>query len=237
MNQPSAGAARTTTLLALASLWWACAPAAPPPGGTVAEKQAVPAQATAVSPAHAAAPALPAAPRGTPPGARLVAIGDLHADLAQALAVLRMAGLVDDGGRWSGGRDTLVQTGDTTDRGPDSGPVIELLRRLQAEAAQAGGQVVPLLGNHEVMNMAGDWRYVTPEDIEHFGGVEARRAAFAPTGELGGFLAGLDAVAMVDGALFCHGGVSSRFAKAGPAALSQAVRQGLLARGGDFRDG
>jgi Calcineurin-like phosphoesterase len=167
-------------------------------------------------------------PHDTPAEARLVAIGDLHADLPQALAVLRMAGLVDDAGRWSGGRDTLVQTGDTTDRGPDSGPVIELLRRLQAEAHAVGGQVVPLLGNHEVMNVAGDWRYVTPEDVAHFGGVEARKAAFATSGDLGGFLAGLHTVVLVDGALFCHGGVSARFAQAGPAALSDAVRRGLL---------
>jgi len=40
----------------------------------------------------------------------MVAVGDLHSDLPQTLAVLRMAQLVDQDGNWSGGRDTLVQT-------------------------------------------------------------------------------------------------------------------------------
>lgn len=45
---------------------------------------------------------------------RIVAVGDLHSDLPQALAVLRMAKLVDVEGNWSGGQDTLVQTVSTT---------------------------------------------------------------------------------------------------------------------------
>lgn len=232
MTQPNASATTATTLLALAAALWGCGPAsAPQPDGraeNAADNAAAPAAAAVPVAAPVPGPSPQPAPQDTPSEARLVAIGDLHADLPQALAVLQMAGLVDDAGRWSGGRDTLVQTGDTTDRGPDSGPVIALLRRLQDEARLAGGQVVPLLGNHEVMNMAGDWRYVTPEDVAQFGGVDARRAAFAATGDLGGFLAGLHAVALVDGALFCHGGVSARFAAAGPVALSQAIRRGLL---------
>ena len=41
---------------------------------------------------------------------RTVAVGDLHSDLDQTLAVLRLAGVVDEDDNWSGGRDTLVQT-------------------------------------------------------------------------------------------------------------------------------
>ncbi|KAF9556314.1 hypothetical protein BGW38_009200 [Lunasporangiospora selenospora] len=51
---------------------------------------------------------------------RVVAVGDLHSDYPQTVAVLRMANLVDADGNWSGGRDTLVQTGDIVDRGPDT---------------------------------------------------------------------------------------------------------------------
>ena len=60
----------------------------------------------------------------------------------------------------------LVQTGDVTDRGPDSLEVIELMIRLEAEAAAAGGEVVALVGNHEVMNVTGELDYVSPEEIE-----------------------------------------------------------------------
>jgi hypothetical protein len=39
---------------------------------------------------------------------------------------------------------------------------------LEKEAPQAGGRVVSLLGNHEVMNMMGDLRYVTPGNYASF---------------------------------------------------------------------
>ena len=46
----------------------------------------------------------------------IVAVGDLHGDLPNALQVLRMAGVIDKSGDWSGNIDTLVQTGDIIDR-------------------------------------------------------------------------------------------------------------------------
>ena len=87
-----------------------------------------------------------------------MAVGDLHADLDAARSVLRMAKMVDASGHWAGGSATLVQTGDMTDRGPDGRTLLTWLRSLEREAAAAGGRFVPLLGNHEVMNLQGDWR-------------------------------------------------------------------------------
>lgn len=166
-------------------------------------------------------------------GKRTVAIGDLHADLPAALAVLRLAGLVDESGAWSGGDATLVQTGDLTDRGPDSLEVIELMDRLQREAPASGGRVVSLLGNHEVMNLTGDLRYVSPDDVADFGSAEARAAAFRPTGPLGSSLLARDAVAVVDDTVFVHGGVSARTAEdAGSVgALAAQVRAALAGSG------
>ncbi|MBM4389969.1 MAG: metallophosphoesterase [Deltaproteobacteria bacterium] len=162
----------------------------------------------------------------TPPP-RIVAVGDVHGDPAALLHVLSLAGLVDASGAWSGGAATLVQTGDITDRGPDSKGVIATLRRLQAEAAAAEGQVVPLLGNHEVMNMQGDLRYVNAEDTLGYGGEAARAAAFSPAGDDGKWLRGNDAVAMIDGTVFCHGGVTPRWAAAGVLRLNQMVRAAI----------
>ena len=148
-------------------------------------------------------------------GPRIVAVGDLHGDLEASMAVLTMAGVVDAAGAWTGEDAILVQTGDTTDRGPDSKGVLELMRRLQTEAPTAGGQVVPLLGNHEVMNLVGDWRYVSPADVEGFGGAEARAAALGADGDLGAWLRTLDMVAVVDRVVFVHGGVDPEHAKLG----------------------
>ncbi|MDT8448828.1 MAG: metallophosphoesterase [Wenzhouxiangellaceae bacterium] len=99
---------------------------------------------------------------------RIVAVGDLHGDFENYMAVLRAAGLVDERGRWSGGEAHLVQTGDIPDRGPDTKKIIEHMVRLARQADRRGGRVHNLMGNHEAMNVYGDLRYVTPDEFEAF---------------------------------------------------------------------
>jgi hypothetical protein len=99
---------------------------------------------------------------------RIVAVGDLHGDYDAWVAIANAAGLTDAGGGWAGGRTTLVQLGDVTDRGPDSLKIIRSLQRLQREAPRAGGSVVVVLGNHEAMNVIGDLRYTTPGEFAAF---------------------------------------------------------------------
>jgi hypothetical protein len=163
--------------------------------------------------------------------ARVVAIGDLHADLPTTLGVLRLAGLVDEEGQWSGGDTVFVQTGDQTDRGPDSKEVLELLMALQGQAAAAGGQVLVLLGNHEVMNLGGDLRYVSPLDVQDFGSPEQRAQAFSADGRLGVWLRERPMVAQVGDTVFVHGGITPRFAEMGISgmnALASGVVSGRL---------
>jgi hypothetical protein len=99
---------------------------------------------------------------------RVVAVGDVHGAYSQFVAILRAAGLINSRNRWIGGRAVLIQTGDVFDRGDDSRKAIELLRRLERDAGRAGGHVVALAGNHEVMRLAGDWRYVSPGELAAF---------------------------------------------------------------------
>jgi len=113
---------------------------------------------------------------------RIVAIGDVHGGYDQFAGVLRSAGLVDGRGRWTGGRAVLVQTGDVIDRGIDTRQVLDLLRRLERDAARAGGRVLALLGNHEVMRMVWDWRYVSAKEFDTFrteSSADLRERAFA----------------------------------------------------------
>ena len=105
---------------------------------------------------HAAGDAQAAAPR-------LIAIGDIHGSYDGLTTILKRTGLIDEQLRWSGGRTTVVQTGDYTDRGADTKKVMDLLMRLEREAKSAGSQFIVLAGNHEVMNLIGDFRDVTPE--------------------------------------------------------------------------
>jgi hypothetical protein len=104
---------------------------------------------------------------------RIVAVGDLHGDYQAWLDIARSAGLIDARGHWAGGRTTLVQLGDVLDREPDSLKIVRSLQQLQKEAPRAGGQVVVVLGNHEAMNLLGDFRYTTPGELAAFAGPDS----------------------------------------------------------------
>ncbi len=120
--------------------------------------------------AVASGPATPAKaenPAGAQTG-RVVAIGDVHGAYPEFVSILQHTGLIDSQLHWSGGTTTFVQTGDVPDRGPASRAAFDLLMRLESEAPKQTGKVIPLLGNHEVMNMIGDLRYVSVEDYQSF---------------------------------------------------------------------
>jgi Calcineurin-like phosphoesterase len=104
----------------------------------------------------------------TEPQVTVVAIGDVHGDFDDFVAILQRTGLIDKQNHWSSGKTTFVQVGDLLDRGPKPREVMDLMMALEKEAAQAGGRVVSLLGNHEMMNIMGDLRYVTPVNYASF---------------------------------------------------------------------
>jgi hypothetical protein len=95
--------------------------------------------------------------------ARIVAIGDIHGEIEGFKSILKAAGLTDATGHWAGGRTQFIQTGDYTDRGAGTRAVLDLLMALEPRARTAGGRALILLGNHEVMNLIGDLRDVTPQ--------------------------------------------------------------------------
>ncbi|MEE4218596.1 MAG: metallophosphoesterase [Xanthomonadales bacterium] len=99
---------------------------------------------------------------------RIVAVGDIHGDYDNYMATLEAAGLVDSKGKWSGGQTHFVQVGDLPDRGPDTRKIIGHISQLAKQAKRKGGRVHSLIGNHEVMNVTGDLRYVHPGEYEAF---------------------------------------------------------------------
>ncbi len=154
---------------------------------------------------------------------RLVGMGDVHGDLGAARDALRIAGAIDDEDRWVGGDLVVVQTGDQLDRGDEEEAILELFERLGEEAHAAGGAFYSLLGNHEMMNVQLDLRYVTPGGFADFGDTafdaadpliapypEAERgrvAAFRPGGEWARLLSGHNTMMVVGDTAFVHGGI------------------------------
>ncbi|MBW2454658.1 MAG: metallophosphoesterase [Deltaproteobacteria bacterium] len=176
---------------------------------------------------------------------RLVAIGDLHGDLKATRAALRLGGLVDEADRWVGGDTVLVQTGDILDRGDQERAIVDLLERLQEEARAAGGAAHVLNGNHELMNVVGDLRYVSPQGLREFGEFAAsvrgdpaaghvpdamlgRFAAFRPGGRYARTLADHPIVLVVGDTVFAHGGVLPKHVRYGIDRINREVAAWLL---------
>ncbi|KAG0297810.1 hypothetical protein BGZ96_004739 [Linnemannia gamsii] len=195
-------------------------------------------------PSSKSSPILPKAVRTSikhqqppPKNGRTVAVGDLHSDLEQTLAVLRLAKVVDADSNWSGGYDTLVQTGDIVDRGPDTIAVYNLFDKLRKQAKDAGGKVVNVYGNHEVMNLGGDLRYVTEEDYASFGGRQKRKEAWdVKTGWLGKQIYDNFNITHVQNGhtVFSHGDMEPEWARLGAETLNLLSREAIWK--GDFRN-
>jgi Icc-related predicted phosphoesterase len=158
---------------------------------------------------------------------RIVAVGDVHGDFTQFVKVLRAAGVIDANENWIAGRTHLVQMGDVLDRGPDSRKAMDLLLRLEAQAAEANGAVHALIGNHEAMILLDDWRYVHEGEIKAFGGEEEYRKAMSAKGKYGRWIRGHNAVVKINDILFAHAGITLPYARMTVADINKAVREAL----------
>jgi hypothetical protein len=193
-----------------------------------------------------ARPAVDAGAR-IPPAQRLVAIGDLHADLDAARRAFRLAGATDDRDAWIGGALVVVQMGDLIGRGSDDRDVLDFVLDLQAGAKAAGGAVHVLLGNHEVFAARPDHRWVHPDAFAAFrtmaglnlrhpriailpAGERARAAALMPGGPYAKQLAAFPAVLRVGDTVFAHGGVLPLWARYGIDRINREVRDWLTGR-------
>lgn len=183
-----------------------------------------------------------------PASERLVAVGDLHGDLTVTRKALRLAGAIDAADRWIGGKLVVVQTGDEIDRGDDDRAIVELFDRIADAASAVGGHVYPLIGNHEAMNVAGDFRYVTRGGFAAFEGTDTshvpgaalarlpveergRLAAFQPGGPLARRLAQRDTVVVVGDTVFVHGGVTTAIVSYGIGRLNREVKRWMEGTG------
>jgi hypothetical protein len=178
--------------------------------------------------------------------ARVVAIGDIHGDIDATRSALRLAGAIDQRDRWVGGSLVVVVTGDQLDRGDDEREVMALLEALQRHARNAGGALHVLSGNHEVMNVAGNFDYVSPAGFAGFAdvrrselgelldslprSVRGRAAAFLPGGTGAKLLATWPVVVQVGETLFVHGGVLSTHMRYGIERINAEVSAWMLGK-------
>ncbi|WP_210592302.1 metallophosphoesterase [Streptomyces sp. GESEQ-35] len=143
----------------------------------------------------------------------LYVVGDVHGYLDELVAALQEKGLIDTAGDWCAGATRLWFLGDFTDRGPDGIGVIDLVMRLSAEAAAAGGYCKALMGNHELLLLGAKRFGDTP--VNSGAGTATFQAAWLLNGGQKTdmdrlqdhhlqWMARLDAVEEVDGHLLVH---------------------------------
>ncbi|NVK54706.1 MAG: metallophosphoesterase [Alteromonadaceae bacterium] len=171
---------------------------------------------------------------------RIAAISDIHGQYHLLEGLLRAHGVIDTEGNWRYGTGHLVITGDVFDRGPTVTESLWMLYQLDKQARDAGGFVHLLLGNHEVMVLNGDLRYLhekykQTERVLH----QSIPNLFSKTTVLGQWLQSRNVLVKINNILFLHGGLHVSLAQQGKtlADINQAFTQRLVAKDKSSRTG
>jgi hypothetical protein len=155
----------------------------------------------------------PAAPDHATSGDKqpLLVVADTHGEYGILAGLLIRQGVVDDALRWKFGRGRLVFLGDVFDRGAHQVEILWLIYALEAQAREAGGAVHLVLGNHEVMALRGDARYLNPKyrETAQLLGVAEYARLFDAGSVLGQWLRSKPTVFQLDDQLCLHGGISA----------------------------
>lgn len=142
---------------------------------------------------------------------RIVAISDVHGQYELMHELLRTSGVIDTADNWSLGNGHLVVIGDNFDRGDEVLPILWLLFKLEQQAIAQGGQLHLLLGNHELMVLHGDLRYLHKKYNYTAGALQTPyKNLFAAGSVLGDWIAQHRVAVSVNGNLFLHAGISPK---------------------------
>lgn len=111
---------------------------------------------------------------------RIIAIGDIHGDFDVFIKTLLLGKIIDENNKWIASDTIVVQMGDQIDSiraemhavKKESGrfsffKINKLIKKLEKQALKKNSRIISILGNHEIMNLSGDFRYTgTNEFLE-----------------------------------------------------------------------
>ena len=149
---------------------------------------------------------------------RIIVIGDLHADFKITQKLFMDLNLINDNKKWiAKPLDTIVvQVGDVLDGGGRGSQVeaygesniLDFFEDIHEQAELYGGGVYSILGNHEIMNILGNFSYASQHDIKNDGGEESRRNKYTNGSLLANKMSCTRNVIMKVGSfVFVHAGV------------------------------
>ncbi|MBK7410171.1 MAG: metallophosphoesterase [Saprospirales bacterium] len=139
----------------------------------------------------------------------LVAISDIHGQYTLMVDLLSAHGVIDNSNHWTFGEGHLVVVGDVFDRGGDVLDILWLVYNLEKEAEMEGGMVHYLIGNHEVMNLGNDLRYVNKK--YRYTTIMLRKPypqLFGPDTSLGRWIRSKPVAISINDMVFVHAGFS-----------------------------
>ncbi len=146
--------------------------------------------------------------------AQIFAVGDVHGKYNALRKLLAGNKIVDESGNWIFGKGLLVFLGDIFDRGSMVTETLWYLHELSFEAEKSGGRLLLLLGNHEIMALTGDHRYVNDKyDFFNHYTFTNYFELFAKNSILGDWLRNQGAILQINDNLFMHAGISPQFAE------------------------
>lgn len=142
----------------------------------------------------------------------IVAISDIEGDFEAFKNLLIGSKVMNEQFEWIFAKNHLVLLGDYFDRGYNVLACLWLAYELERQAAEAGGQVHFILGNHEAMILSGDKRYAAAkylalEKVLDTGYEEL----FGLNTELGKWIRTKNTVETINNYLFVHGGLSHKW--------------------------
>ncbi|MBE0678874.1 MAG: metallophosphoesterase [Bacteroidales bacterium] len=146
----------------------------------------------------------------------IAVISDVHGHYDTYVNQLLSNGIIDKDLNWKFGKGHLVILGDVFDRGDKVTEILWHLFRLEKQAAKDGGMVHFILGNHELMVLAGDLRYIHEKykKVETLAGV-SYYDLYSENSVLGRWMRSKPVMITINNILFVHGGVSPELVQKG----------------------
>ena len=149
------------------------------------------------------------------PSENIFVTSDIEGNFNAFYSMLVGNSIIDKNFNWIFDQGHLVVCGDMFDRGNDVIPCLWLLYSLEKKAELFGGKVHFLLGNHDVMNLQLDIRYVEQKYIQLakilFDEIEDKKAyqnLMSTNNELVKWISSKNSVEKIGKSLFLHGGIS-----------------------------
>jgi len=144
---------------------------------------------------------------------RVFAVGDVHGAFDSLLSLLKGNGVIDSSLNWNFGDGHLVFVGDLFDRGDKVTELLWLVYKLWNQAPLKNGRVHVLLGNHELLALNKDYRYLNDKYTYLTRGLDIDFSNLFTTNTiLGNFVRTFKVAVEIDSLLFVHAGISDQLA-------------------------